>query len=168
MSMTREQILRQDQALRAYQERADDALSTWGMRAPAPKLSANPEYGEEYRRELAYLAKQRLREDDELRKFKVLSKKRCPLDVFEVAEPQIYARCKATGASNDSASSGELREVTRINPHNGYKEQVFLGKESFIKFPNFDCKFPGNGGYRRGRQVVSFMHRFNTSGVAFR
>jgi len=50
-----------------------------------------------------------------------------------------------------------MREVVKINPTNGHKEIHFLGRESFVK--DFT---------RPGRRVVSFMHRYNTSGVAFR
>jgi hypothetical protein len=141
--LSRDQMLQQDQALRTYQSRADDAFSTWGIRAPAPVLSDDPRYGEQYRRELAYLAKKRLPEDHNLRRFQV---KHCPRDVFEVIEPEIFAACKQTGLSNDSAPPGQMRMVQTIDPQNGLKINNFYGKRSFVE--DFT---------RHGRRVVSFL-----------
>jgi hypothetical protein len=72
-------------------------------------------------------------------------------------EPQVYAACKQSASRPDSVAPGEMREVVRINPQNGHKEIHFLGPESFVREMG-----------RPGRKVVSFMHRYNTSGVAFR
>ena len=157
MPMTREQVLQQDAALRAFQQRADDALSTWGVRAPAPVFNDDPGYGERYRRDLVYLAKKRLPEDHELRKFQV---KHCPREVFEVVEPQIFAACKATGTSNDSVAPGTMRMVESRDPQNGQRIINFYGQESFVK------EFT-----RPGRRVVSFLtsHGFvDASGRALR
>jgi len=101
--LNREQMLQQDQSLRAYQQRADDAFSTWGFRAPAPSLSDDPRYPERYRRELLYLAKKRLPENHELRKFQV---KHIPFDAFQVVEPQIYQPCREAACRPDSVPMG--------------------------------------------------------------
>jgi hypothetical protein len=145
MPMTREQILQQEAACRVYQARADDALEPWGIRAPAPVLSDDPGYPEEYRRDLLYMAKKRLPKDVEmtgltsnpkeimntsyLRALKVRS---VPLAAFEIFEPQIYAACKQAGNRNDSAPEGEMRMVEKIDPQNGRKFNEFLGTRSFI------------------------------------
>ena len=128
--LTREQMLQQDQALRFYQARADDALSTWGIRAPGPVLSDDPQYPEQYRRQLAYLAKKRLPGDHELRQFQV---KHCPRDVFEAVEPQIFAVCKETGHSNDSVPPGQMRMVETRDPQNGQRIINFYGQEKLCE-----------------------------------
>jgi hypothetical protein len=146
MPMTREQILQQEAACRVYQARADDALEPWGIRAPAPVLSDDPNYPEQYRRELAYMCKKRLPENvvmtgirsdnpkaevntSALLHFQV---KHIPLPVLEIVEPQIHAACKQAGTRNDSAPPGEMRMVTKVDPQNGRKFNEFLGTRSFI------------------------------------
>ena len=149
--MTREQLLRMQASARVYQARADSVFQEWGFRAQAPTLGQDPE---DYRRDLAVTAKRQLPYGHELRKIKLW---KLPRDAFEVMEPQVYAACKQAASRPDSVPPGEMREVTRINPQNGHKEVHFIGNESFVK----DMMRPG-------RRVVSFMHRYNTSGVAFK
>src|SRR5215831_20465355 len=117
MPMTREQILQQEAACRVYQARADEALEPWGIRASAPVLSDNPDYPEEYRRELVYQCKKRLPENVEmtglradnpqekmntsvLRDLKIRSRTKTPLPVLEIFEPQIYEACKRSATRN--------------------------------------------------------------------
>jgi hypothetical protein len=100
------------------------------------------------------MAKKQLPHGHELRKMKLW---RLPRDVFETFEPQIYNACREAASRPDSVPPGTMREVTRIDPKTGHKEIHFIGRDSFVK--DFT---------RPGRQVVSFMHRYNTSGVAFR
>jgi hypothetical protein len=139
--LNREQMLHQDQALRAYQARADDALSTWGLRAPAPTLSDDPRYPERYRRELLYLAKKRLPEDHQLRKFQV---KHIPFDAFQVVEPQIYQACREAAYRPDSVPLGEMRRVEERDS-NGMRVVKWIGQEHFVKQMG-----------RPGRRVISF------------
>jgi hypothetical protein len=150
-SMTREQLLQVQESARVYQARADSVFEEWGFRAPAPTLGQDPQ---DYRRDLCVMAKKQLPYGHELRKMKVW---KMPKDVFEVFEPQIYDACREAASRPDSVAPGEIREVTRINPQNGHKEVHFIGNESFVR----DMMRPG-------RRVVSFMHRYNTSGVAFK
>jgi hypothetical protein len=84
-----------------------------------------------------------LPEDDELRR---LDFNHMPQDAYDIFEPQLYPKVAAAADRTDSAAADELREVTRINPHNGYKENLFFGRESFVK------QFT-----RPGRRVVSFL-----------
>ena len=149
--MTREQLLQAQASARVFQARADSAFEPWGFRAPAPPLGQDPQ---DYRRDLAVMAKKQLPYDHQFRKMKVW---KMPKDVFEVFEPQIYDACREAASRPDSVAPGEIREVTRINPQNGHKEVHFIGNESFVR----DMMRPG-------RKVVSFMHRYNTSGVAFK
>jgi hypothetical protein len=137
--MTREQLLQAQASARVYQARADSVFQEWGFRAPAPSLGQHPE---DYRRDLAVMAKKQLPYGHELRKVKLW---KLPRDAFEVMEPQVYAACKQAASRPDSVAPGEMREVTRINPQNGHKEIHFLGTTSFVK------EFT-----RPGRRVTSF------------
>jgi hypothetical protein len=61
------------------------------------------------------------------------------------AQPQIYDACAKAVAHNDTVPPGEMREVVRINPENGFKEIRFYGQRSFVA----DLGRPG-------RRVVKF------------
>jgi hypothetical protein len=152
--MTRDQLLQMQASARVYQARADSVFQEWGFRAPAPTIGQDPQ---DYRRDLAVMAKKQLPYGHELRKMKLW---KLPRDVFETFEPQIYNACREAANRPDSVPPGEMREIVKINPQNGHKEIHFLGRESFVTDPRY--------GHRPGRQVVSFVHRYNTSGVAFR
>ena len=141
--MTREQLLQQDASCRVFQARADAALETWGIRAPPPISTDIPGYPEAYRRELLLMAKRRLPEGHDLRTVQV---RRCPMDALEIFEGQIYAACKEAGTHNDSVPPGEERIITRINPENGHKENIFLRRDCFTN----DFKSPL-------RRVASFI-----------
>jgi len=149
--MTRDQLLHAQASARVFQARADSAFEPWGFRAPAPPLGQDPQ---DYRRDLAVMAKKQLPYGHELRKIKLWN---LPRDVFETLEPQVYNACREAASRPDSVPPGEMREVVKINPQNGHKEIHFLGTTSFVRDMG-----------RPGRKVVSFMHRYNTSGVAFR
>ena len=149
--MTRDQLLQMQASARVYQARADSVFQEWGFRAPAPTIGQDPQ---DYRRDLAVMAKKQLPHGHELRKMKLW---RLPRDVFETFEPQIYNACREAASRPDSVPPGEMREIVKVNPQNGHKEIHFLGRESFVRDMG-----------RPGRHVVSFMHRYNTSGVAFK
>jgi hypothetical protein len=136
---SREHMLDLQAVQRQYQARADDALQTWGERAPAPIAG---ESVDEYRMRLASLVQQRLPEGDEYRRLQLGG---LPRTAFKNFEDAIYPRAKAAGASVDSVAAGELREVVQVNPINGHKEHLFYGRESFVK----DLTRPG-------RRVKSF------------
>jgi hypothetical protein len=137
-------------AARVYQARADSVFEKWGFRAPAPVIGEDPE---DYRRDLCVKAKRQLPYDHELRKIKLWQ---MPKDVFEVFEPQVYDACAEAAKRPDSVPPGEMR-MLKTKDQNGQEIITWIGNESFVKDMG-----------RPGRRVVSFMHRFNTSGVAFR
>jgi hypothetical protein len=140
--MTRDQILQMQASARVYQARADSVFQEWGFRAPAPTIGQDPQ---DYRRDLAVMAKKQLPYGHDLRKMKFWQ---MPKDVFEVFEAQVYAACREAASRPDSAAPGEVREVVKINPQNGHKEIHFIGTTSFVTDPSY--------GYRPGRRVKSF------------
>jgi hypothetical protein len=123
---SREHLLDVQATARQYQARADDALSTWNIRAP--QYTAG-ESLMEYRRRLARVAQRQLPDDHNLRGVRL---KRLDDDVFAPFEPQIFAACKEAGKRPDSAAPGEMRMVEEINPQNGQKMIKWLGTRSFI------------------------------------
>jgi hypothetical protein len=136
---SREHLLDVQATARKYQARADDALSTWGIRAPAFVAG---ESLDEYRRRLARLAQRQLPDDHEFRHLKI---SRMDDDVFTGFEPQFYAATKEAGTKPDSAAPGQMRMVEKVNPQNGQKFIEWLGSRSFIH----DMKSPV-------RRVLSF------------
>jgi hypothetical protein len=64
----RQHALRVQSRLRGFQERADEALEPWGMRAPAPVLGCDPD---EYRRDLLIKAKKPIPGNNRLRHVQV-------------------------------------------------------------------------------------------------
>jgi hypothetical protein len=137
---SREHLIDVQAAKRKYQQRCDDALQSWGERAPMPRAD---ESINTYRRRLANTMQRRLPEDDELRRLDFSS---MPSEAFGNFEQMMYPKVTAAADRPDSTASGELRMVTRINPENGYKENRFYGSESFVK------QFT-----RPGRRVISFL-----------
>ena len=110
-----------------YQARADSIFEAWGFRAPAPTLGEDPE---DYRRNLAVMAKKQLPHGHELRKLKLWKMDKY---VFGKFEPQIYSACRDAASRPDSVPPGEIREVVKIDPQNGHKEIHFIGTTSFVK-----------------------------------
>jgi hypothetical protein len=123
---SREHLLDVQATARQYQARADDALSTWNIRAP--QYTAG-ESVMDYRRRLAKLAQRQLPDDHELRGVRL---KRLDDDVFTPFEPKIFAACKEAGTKPDSAAPGEMRMVEKVDPGNRQKMIEFLGTRSFI------------------------------------
>src|SRR6516162_5894853 len=107
-NMSRDQLLQMQSSARVYQARADSVFQEWGFRAPAPVIGQDPE---DYRRDLAVVAKKQLPYGHELRKLKLW---KMPRDAFEVMEQQVYAACREAASRPDSVAPGEMREVTRI------------------------------------------------------
>jgi hypothetical protein len=137
---SREHLLDVQAEKRQYQARADDSLQPWGERAPAPVAG---ESINAYRRRLATLLQRRLPEGDQLRDLDFES---MPMSVFGNFEQELHPKVAAAADRPDSAAAGELREVVRTDPRNGYKEHLFFGRESFVK------QFT-----RPGRRVKSFL-----------
>jgi hypothetical protein len=134
--LTRDQMLRQEAALRQFQQRADDALIHWGLRAPAPAPDGSLEYGDSYRRKLLRMARDHLPLDHPLHITGI--DKHMPMSVLATWEPQIYEASKQMGMSNDSAPPGQMRMVETRDPNNGQRIINFYGRRSFIE----DLKAP--------------------------
>jgi hypothetical protein len=139
---SREHLMALDARGREFQERADDALAPWGIRAQ-PRRDGEP-LGD-YRRRLAGRLQKRLPEDDQW-----YGKNLAQLDDanFAVVEPQIYDAAKQAAYRPDSAPEGGMREIVEQDA-NGNKLHRFVGKTSFVCDPAY--------GHRPGRRVAAFM-----------
>jgi hypothetical protein len=148
--MSRDQLLQMQASARVYQERADNALMPWDIRAPAPVLG---EDAATYRRDLAVKLKRMLPENHKLRKVQYRGLDDQTLGVFE---PQLFKAVRDAANDPSTVPPGQYRRVVEIN-QGGTKIVNWIGPRSFTD------EFT-----RPGRRVVSFLHRYNTSGVAFR
>jgi hypothetical protein len=130
MTMTREQILQMHASARVYQQRYDDAFSSWGMRAKAPVIG---EDANDYCRDLAVQGKKLLPENHKLRAVQYRSMRQ---DAFEALEPDLLKAVAEYGNRNDSVPfDAPLRQVTETSD-NGTKIVKFLGQRHFV----FDFK----------------------------
>ena len=148
--MSRDELLQMQASARIYQERADNALQPWDLRAPHPVLGED--IGK-YRRDLAVKLKRQLPESHKLRQVQYRRLDDATLSVFE---PQLYRAVHDAAHDASSVPPGQFRRVVEVD-QGGTKITKWIGQQSFVK--DFT---------REGRRVVSFMHRYNTSGVAFR
>jgi hypothetical protein len=132
-AMTREQMMRMQASGRIFQERADNSLQPWGLRAQQPVL------GEDigaYRRKLLIQAKRQLPDSHPLRGVHV---RQLDDDALAVFEGQIYDECKR--AAYDASTVPEdapLRRVEEIDG-NGLKIVKWIGQRSFVR----DFTIPG-------------------------
>ena len=150
MEEERQHALRVQRSLRAIQERADNALEPWGLRARGPTLGENPDA---YRRDLLIQAKKLLPGSNELRHVQV---RQLPRDALSNFEDQIYPAAHATAYSADSVPDGQMRAIEEKDS-NGLKMTRWVGKESFVKAMG-----------RPGRRVLGSLHNdghyYNTNG----
>jgi hypothetical protein len=150
---TYDQIMRMQAAARVYQQRYDDALQPWDLRAPAPVLGEDIA---EYRAKLAILAKHQLPPDHQLRKVQY---RRLDSAIFDNFEPQLLRACRQEAYNPASVPPGEFRKVVEI-ASDGMKIVKWIGQQSFVKDMG-----------RSGRRVVSFLTphgRVNASGIPVR
>jgi hypothetical protein len=138
MSLSHDQAMRMQASARIYQQRYDDALSPWDMRAPAPVLG---EPITEYRAKLAILAKKQLPPDHQLRKVQY---RRMDTDIFDNFEPDLLQAVQRAAYDASSVPPGQFRKVTEVDS-NGMKMVRWVGPESFVKQMT-----------RPGRRVLSF------------
>jgi hypothetical protein len=153
MSLSRDQALRMQASARVYQQRYDDALQPWDLRAPAPVLG---EPITDYRARLAILAKKQLPEDHQLRK---ITYRGLDTAIFDNFEPQLLQEVQRAAYDATSVPPGQFRKVTEIAT-DGMKVVKWIGQESFVKDMG-----------RPGRRVVSFQTpngRVNASGIPVR
>jgi hypothetical protein len=150
---TYDQTMRLQAAARVYQQRYDDALSPWDLRAPAPVLGEDIA---EYRAKLAILAKHQLPPDHQLRKVQY---RRLDSAIFDNFEPQLLRACRQEAYNPATVPPGEYRKVVELDG-NGMRMVRWVGQESFVKDMG-----------RHGRRVVSFLTphgRVNASGIPVR
>jgi hypothetical protein len=121
---SRDNLIEYQARARAMQERCDDSLQPWGIRAPA--LVAGESLGQ-YRRRLLILAKRQLPDSHQLRQVQV---RQLESDALKVFEPRIYAECRRAAYSADSVPPGQLRCIEERD-HNGMKINRFIGPTWF-------------------------------------
>jgi hypothetical protein len=138
MSLSHDQAMRMQASARVYQQRYDDALQSWNLRAPAPVLG---EPISEYRAKLAILAKKQLPEDHEMRKVQY---RRLDTAIFDNFEPQLLTAVSRAAYDPSSVPLGQFRIVPEVDS-NGMRMNRFIGQEHFTKQMG-----------RQGRRVVSF------------
>ena len=138
-NMNHAQLMQMQASARVYQERFDDALSPWDIRAPGPTLG---QHIDDYRRDTLVKIKRQLPKGHELRKVQVW---KLPNDALDVLEPQLLRECRKAAYNADSVPPGEFRRVVDIDPQNGAKIVRFVGQECFTKQMG-----------RPGRRVKSF------------
>jgi hypothetical protein len=149
---SREHLLEMQATARRYQARCDDALTPWGVRAPA--FVADEDL-DSYRRRLARIAQRQLPDDHELRSFKLRS---LPDEAFATFEPQIYDAVKKAGTQPDSVPPDETREVVKVNPANGQKTIEFIGTRSFVH--DFKSPIRFVRGFRSGLGYITTTGRY--------
>jgi hypothetical protein len=118
--MSRDQLLQAQASARVYQERADNALQLWNIRAPAPVLGQDVH---EYRRDLAVKLKKQLPEDHKLRKVQYRG---LDDDILSNFEPQLYAAVRAEAHSPATVPPGEMRKIEKVN-QGGTKFVEYIG-----------------------------------------
>jgi hypothetical protein len=136
--MSREELMQVQASARVYQERADNALQPWDIRAPTPVLGEDPA---KYRRDLAVKLKKQLPDEHKLRQVQYRGLDDAALSVFE---PQLYHAVHDEARNPATVPAGEFRRVVNIDT-NGMKIVEFIGQESFVKAFT-----------RPGRRVMSF------------
>jgi hypothetical protein len=119
----RQLALRDLAASRAAQERWDDSLRSWGMRA---RPTRSDESYDDYRRNMSAEQKKRLPANHELRRVKYWELRP---DAFNAIEPQLMRAVADAGNSPDSAPDGQLRMIT--DPET--KVRTFVGRHSFVR-----------------------------------
>jgi hypothetical protein len=150
-NMTREQLMQMQASGRVYQERYDNALQPWDIRAPAPVIGQDIDA---YRRDTLVKIKKQLPEGHELRKVQI---RQLDNDVLDIIEPKLLQACRHEAYNPESVPLGQMRRVVDIDPQNGQKIVKFIGQRSFV----FDMGRPG-------RRVVSFLHQYDAAGRTLR
>jgi hypothetical protein len=136
--MTHEQLMQMQRSGRIYQERADNALAPWDVRAPAPVLGQRIDA---YRRDLCVKLKKMLPEGHEFKNVQYRALNDSALDALE---PQLLRAVHAEAHNPATVPPGEFRRVVETD-QGGTRIVKFIGQESFVK------QFT-----RSGRRVVSF------------
>jgi hypothetical protein len=139
VTLNREQLMQVQASARVFQERADNSLQPWGLRAPQPVITEDVD---SYRRKLLILAKKQLPEDHPLRGVQI---RQLASDALDVLEPQIYDACQKSARRSDTVPlDAPLRRV-ETRDANGLTIVDWVGRRSFVH---------DHG--REGRRVVGF------------
>jgi hypothetical protein len=125
-NMTHEQLMRMQASGRVYQERYDNALQPWDIRAPAPTLGQTVD---NYRREALVKLKKQLPDNHKLR----IPVRKLDNDTFDIIEAQILKAVADEAYNPASVPLGQFRRVVEINQQNGQKIVKFIGQECFVK-----------------------------------
>jgi hypothetical protein len=134
---------------RSYQAHYDEVLRQVGMRAPQPTLGQTVN---DYRRETLRMIKRALLpQNHELYR---VNYRGLPADALKGFEPQLLQAAVVEANNPMNVPKGELRELPKTNPHNGYKEHHFVGQDSFVRLPGFGTNIPFAGGHRDGRYTT--------------
>jgi hypothetical protein len=139
VTLNREQLMQVQNSARIFQERADNALQPWGLRAPHPVI------GEDispYRRKLLILAKNQLPDDHPLRRIQISQLRD---DALAVLEPQFYDACQKSARRADTVPVDSPLRRVETRDANGLTIVDWVGQRSFIH---------DHG--REGRRVVGF------------
>ena len=146
--MSRAELMQVQSAARMFQERYDSALGPWDRRAPSPTLGQTVE---DYRKETLVKMKKLLPDNHKLR----ISIRRLDADTLNILDPQICRAVRDEAYNPNTVPPGELRRVVETDG-NGAKMVRWIGTECFTRQMG-----------REGRRVVSFMHRYDSTGRAF-
>jgi hypothetical protein len=140
MPITRDQLMQMHASARIYQERYDNAMQPWGVRAPAPTLGQDID---DYRRNLAVQAKRLLPDEHKLKQAQYRRMDDYTLNNFE---PQLLSAVRTVATDNSSVPfDAPLRKVEERDS-NGLTTYRWVGQRSFIH--DFT---------RPGRRVSSFL-----------
>jgi hypothetical protein len=106
-------------ALADAQERADSVAQMFGQRAPMPMMS------EQIR---AYRVRMAQRFQRYCNDYKDVDLRNIPqANLFDTVEAKIYADAAKAGITQADVPVGQLREVTRVDPHTGVRTTTFYG-----------------------------------------
>jgi hypothetical protein len=139
------------QTSRSWQAHYDEYFRKMGLRAPEPVLGQSVN---DYRRETLRLLKRTVLPSNH--DLYGVNCRGLPSDALNVFEPQILEAAVQEAWNPNNVPPGELRERVVRDPTNGQEMHRFIGRESFIRLPNFGTDTQCYGGFRPGRRVVSF------------
>jgi hypothetical protein len=117
--------IRRNDAFADDQALADDALSVWNRRAPAPRAY---EQRSAYRRRLARIAGEFLPPGHQLKGVRLDD---CTPSVVGIFYPEIMKAVREAVTLADTVPKGELRQIDR---HDGVGRKIttFVGRKSFV------------------------------------
>src|SRR5262245_49137984 len=124
-NMSHDQLMRMQASGRVYQERYDNALAPWDIRAPAPTLGQTVD---NYRRESLVKLKKQLPDGHKLR----IPVRTLANDALDIIENQILTAVREEAYNPTSVPLGQFRRVVEIGS-DGLKVVKFVGQECFVK-----------------------------------